>query len=258
MTGLKKTLGATLILLSCAAVSATASAATLTVLTTGAFKQVAVALSSLYESRSGNTIKLDNDTAGALAKRIEAGAHFDVVILTPDLIKELVAKNKVHADSVANLAQVGIGVMVPAGTPAPSIDTVAHFKQALLDAKSVAYIDPASGGSSGIYIVKLFAQWGIAQQIDAKAVKVKGGSVAEHVVDGEAVLGIHQISEILPTKGVTLVGPLPAEIQNYTVYTSALSNTSAEPAAARAFLQLLTGPDAARLIKEKGMEAAKP
>ena len=122
----------------------------------------------------------------------------------------------------------------------------------------MAYIDPASGGSSGIYIVKLFAQWGIAQQIDAKAVKVKGGSVAEHVVDGEAVLGIHQISEILPTKGVTLVGPLPAEIQNYTVYTSAISNTSAEPAAARAFLQLLTGPDAARLIKEKGMEAAKP
>lgn len=258
MTGLKKTFGIALLALSCCAVSVSASAATLTVLTTGAFKQVAVALASLYEARSGDKIKLDNDTAGALAKRIEAGAHFDVVILTPDLIKELVSKNKVHADSVANLAQVGIGVMVPAGAPAPAIDTVAHFKQALLDAKSVAYIDPASGGSSGIYLAKLFQQWGIAQQIDAKAVKVKGGSVAEHIADGEAVLGIHQISEILPTKGVTLIGPLPADIQNYTVYTSAISNTSAEPAAARAFLRMLTGPDAARVIKEKGMEAAKP
>jgi molybdate transport system substrate-binding protein len=262
MLGLKKTLGTSLLALSCAAafasVSASASAATLNVLTTGAFKQVAVALSALYESRTGNKIKLDNDTAGALAKRIEAGAHFDVVILTPDLIKALVDKNKVRADSVANLGRVAIGVMVPAGAPLPAIDTVEHFKQALLDAKSVAYIDPASGGSSGIYLAKLFQQWGIAQQIDAKAVKVHGGSVAEHIVDGEAVLGIHQISEILPTKGVTLVGPLPAEIQNYTVYTAAVSNTSSEPAAAKAFLQLLTSPEAAKLLKEKGMEAAKP
>lgn len=94
MSGLKKTLGATLIILSCAATSAATSAATLTVLTTGAFKQVAVALSSLYQDCSGNAIKLDNDTAGALVKRIEAGAHLDVVILTPDLIKELVARTK--------------------------------------------------------------------------------------------------------------------------------------------------------------------
>ncbi|RXZ33373.1 ABC transporter substrate-binding protein [Oxalobacteraceae bacterium CAVE-383] len=249
-----------LLALSCTAAfaSVSASAATLNVLTTGAFKQVAAALVPLYESRSGNKINLDNDTAGALAKRVEGGAHFDVVILTPDLLKEFVAKGKVHADSVANLAQVGIGVMVPAGAPRPAIDTVEHFKQALLDAKSVAYIDPASGGSSGIYLAKLFQQWGIAQQIDAKAVKVKGGSVAEHIVDGEAVLGIHQISEILPTKGVTLIGPLPAEIQNYTVYTAGISSTSNEQAAARAFLQLLTSPEAVRLLKEKGMEAVKP
>lgn len=82
--------------------------------------------------------------------------------------------------------------------------------------------------------------------------------MAEHIVDGEAALGIHQISEILPTKGVTLIGRLPAEIQNYTVYTSAVSNTSAKPAAVRAFLHMLTGPDAARVIKAKRMEAAKP
>ena len=147
--------------------------------------------------------------------------------------------------------------MVPVGAPKPAIDTVEHFRQTLLNAKSIAYIDPASGGSSGIYLTQLFQQWGIAQQIDHKAVKVDGGSVAEHIVKGEAELGIHQISEILPTKGVTLVGPLPADIQSYTIYTAAISSTSTEQAAARAFLHLLTGPEAARVLKEKGMEAVK-
>jgi molybdate transport system substrate-binding protein len=244
-------------LISAAAWTSAASAAQLTVLSTGAFKQVAVALAPLYESSTGNKIVLDNDTAGGLARRIEAGASFDLVILTPDLIKELLARKKVNADSVANLAKVGIGVMVPVGAPKPAIDTIEHFRQTLLNAKSVAYIDPASGGSSGIYLTQLFQQWGIAQQIDGKAVKVDGGSVAEHIVKGEAELGIHQISEILPTKGVTLVGPLPADIQSYTIYTAAISSTSTEQAAAQAFLHLLTGPEAARVLKEKGMEAVK-
>jgi len=234
-------------------VSLHASAVQLTVLTTGAFKQIAAALVPLYEASSGNKIVLENDTAGGLAKRIEAGASFDLVILTPDLIQALLARQKVIPDSVANLAKVGIGVMVPTGAAQPVIDTVAHFRQALLDAKSVAYIDPASGGSSGIYLAQLFQQWGIAQQIDSKAVKVQGGSVGEHVAKGEAVLGIHQISEILPVKGVTLVGPLPAEIQNYTIYTAAVSSSSAEQAGARAFLRVLTGPDAAKVLQQKGM-----
>jgi molybdate transport system substrate-binding protein len=257
MIELKKMMGFCAFTLSALALSAPASAVELTVLTTGAFKQVAAALVPVYEASSGNRIKLDNDTAGGLARRIEGGATFDVVILTPGLIKELVTKNKVAPDSVANLAQVAIGVMVLNGTPLPKIDTVEHFKQALLDAKSVAYIDPASGGSSGIYLAQLFKQWGIADQIDAKAVKVQGGAVAEHIAKGEAVLGIHQISEILPVKAVTLVGPLPAAIQNYTVYTAAVSSTGAEQAAARDFLKLLTGPEAARVLKEKGMEAVK-
>jgi molybdate transport system substrate-binding protein len=259
MLGLTKMMRLGLIvLISAAAWTSAASAAQLTVLSTGAFKQVAVALVPLYESSTGNKIVLDNDTAGGLARRIEAGASFDLVILTPDLIKELLARKKVSADSVVNLAQVGIGVMVPVGAPKPAIDTVEHFRQTLLNAKSVAYINPASGGSSGIYLTQLFQQWGIAPQIDRKAVKVDGGSVAEHIVKGEAELGIHQISEILPTKGVTLVGPLPADIQSYTIYTAAISSTSTEQAAARAFLHLLTGPEAAKVLKEKGMETVTP
>ena len=108
--------------------------------------------------------------------------------------------------------------MVRSGAPKPDIGSVEAFKKALLEAKSVAYIDPASGGSSGIYIAGLLDKLGIADQIKPKAKLKKGGYVADLIVSGEAELGIHQISEIVPVKEVTLVGPLPAEIQNYTIY----------------------------------------
>ena len=102
-------------------------------------------------------------------------------------------------------------------------------------AKSVAYIDPASGGSSGIYLTGLFDKLGIAADIKPKAKLKRGGYVAELIANGEAELGLHQISEILPVKGVKLVGPLPAEIQNYTTYAAAVGADAKQPdAAARA------------------------
>lgn len=235
-----------------------ALAADLTVLTSGAYKQVVAAVAPQFEASTGNKIILQNDTAGGIAKRIEGGAAFDVAIMTPDLIAQLVARQKANAASVVNLARIGIGAMVLAGAPKPDISTVERFKQALLDARSVAYIDPAAGGSSGIYLAQLFRQWGIADEIERKAVKVQGGYVGEHLLNKEATLGFQQISEILAVKGVVLVGPLPAEIQNFTVYTAAIGAASKEPAAAQAFLRLLASPETARVLQEKGMEAVKP
>ena len=140
------------------------------------------------------------------------------MIVSPGAVDDLTQKGKVAAGSRTVLAQVGVGVVVKAGAPKPDIGTVDAFKRALLDAKSVAYIDPASGGSSGIFVAKLLDGLGIAAQVKPKAKLIPGGAVADHIADGEAEIGIHQISEILPVKGVTLVGPLPAEIQNYTTY----------------------------------------
>jgi molybdate transport system substrate-binding protein len=119
----------------------------------------------------------------------------------------------------------------------------------------VAYIDPASGGSSGIYLAQLFETLGIAAPIAAKAVLVPGGLVAQRVVSGEAELAIHQISEILAVPGAVLVGPLPAEIQNYTVYVGAVSATARDAAAAQALLAALAGPGALPVLKDKGMDA---
>ena len=138
--------------------------------------------------------------------------------------------------------------------PRPEISSVDAFKRALLDARSVAYIDPAAGGSSGIYLDQLFTRLGIADAIKAKAVLVPGGLVAERVANGEAEIGVHQISEILAVKGVSLVGPLPPEIQNYTVYAAGVGAMAQQPEAARSLLKILQSEDASRVLKDKGME----
>jgi len=145
-------------------------------------------------------------------------------------------------------------VVVKEGAPVPDIATVDAFTRALLAAKSVAYIDPASGGSSGIYLSGLFDKLGIAAEIKPKAKLKQGGYVAELIANGEAELGLHQISEILPVKGVKLVGPLPAEIQNSTSYAAAVTTTAKQPDAAQALIKLLTGPSADSVLKVRGME----
>jgi molybdate transport system substrate-binding protein len=233
-----------------------ARATEIKVLTAGAFKQVLLALVPAFERQSGHKVMLANDTVGALSKRIADGEAFDVAVLTPGAVKELSGKGKLVAASSVNLARVGVGVMVRSGAPKPDISTVEAFKRALLAAKSVAYIDPASGGSSGIYVATLLDKLGIAAEIKPKARLKQGGYVADLVASGEAELGIHQISEIVPVKEVTLVGPLPAEIQNYTVYAAALAANVANGDAARALIKALTGPVAADVLKSKGMEAA--
>jgi molybdate transport system substrate-binding protein len=233
-----------------------AAGAEIKVLTAGAFKQVLLALVPDFERTSGHKVTVENDTVGALTKRIAGGEAFDLAVLTPKAVDDLAKEGKFAAGSRANLAQVGVGVVVKDGTPKPDIGSVAAFKQALLAAKSVAYIDPAAGGSSGIYVAGLLDKLGIAAEVKPKAKLIPGGAVAEHVAKGEAELGIHQISEILPVKGVTLVGPLPAEIQNYTVYAAGVGAHAKESDAAKALLKTLTSPAAAEVLKSKGMEPA--
>jgi len=235
---------------------APASAAEIKVLTAGAFKQVVLALVPDFEKQTGHKVIVDNGTAGALKKRIEGGEAFDVAVITPAVVDELTANGKIAAGSRVQLASVGVGVVVKEGAPQPDVSTVEKFRQALLAAKSVAYIDPASGGSSGIYIDKLLVKLGIADQIRPKAKLKMGGHVADLIVNGEAELGIHQISEIVPVTGAVLVGPLPKEIQNTTTYAAGLSAAPKDKAAAEELIKMFAGPAAAAVLKSKGMEPA--
>jgi molybdate transport system substrate-binding protein len=236
---------------------AQAQAAELKLLTTGAFKQVVLALVPDFERQTGNKVTVINDTAGGVKARVEKGEEFDVAVATPKILEELAVEGKIIKGSEAKLANVGVGVAVKEGAPKPDISTVDAFKQALLNAKSVAYIDPKSGGSSGIYVDKLIEKLGIANQVRAKAKLKQGGYVAEYIADGSAELGIHQISEIVPVKGVTLVGPLPKEIQNVTTYAAGMVANSANKDAAAALIRTLSGPAAAQVLQSKGMDQAQ-
>jgi molybdate transport system substrate-binding protein len=240
-----------LVLFALSATSTAASADDLKILTTGAMKPVLLEVVPGFQQDSKQTVSLDNDTAGALVKRIEGGAAFDVVVLTPAGIAELAKAGKVSPG--VDLARVGIGVMVKAGAPRPDISTVDALKRTLLAAKSVAYIDPASGGSSGIYLARLWERLGIADALKPKAKLKQGGSVADLIVSGEAEIGFQQASEIIASPGVTLIGQLPDEIQNYTVYSGAISTTAQSPAAAAAFIAWLRRPAMASILQAKGL-----
>ena len=231
-----------------------AAAAEIKVLTAGAMKAVVVEMTPAFEAASGHRLVIDNDTAGGLAKRIGGGEPFDVAVITPAVIDALIKDARVAAGTRTDLAKVGMGVAVKAGAPKPDITTVDAFKATLLAAKSVTYIDPKAGGSSGIYFDKLIERLGIADPVRAKAKLLPGGYVAELVAKGEAEIAIHQISEIVPVAGVVLVGPLPAEVQNTTVYAGGISATARDPAAARALLAHLAIAAAKPVLAKKGME----
>ena len=231
-----------------------AHAAEIKLLTAGAMRAVVVALLPDFEKQTGHKVTLDNATAGTLKKRIEGGEAFDVAIITPAVVDDLAGMGKIVPGSRIDLAKVGMGVAIKEGAAVPDIGTVDAFKRMLLGAKSVAYIDPKAGGSSGIYFDKLLDRLGIGDQIRPKAKLKQGGYVAELVVSGEAEVAIHQISEIVPVKGAVLVGPLPAEVQNFTTYSAGLGAAANDAAAAKALIQFIAGPASAPILKTRGMD----
>jgi molybdate transport system substrate-binding protein len=230
-----------------------AAAADLKLLTAGAFKSVALELVPEFEKKTGHKVTIENDTAGAVARRVGGGEYVDVVVMPPAAMAPLLGSKLVES-SAKPLARVGIGVAIKQGAPVPDISTVDAFKKSLLAARAIAYTDPASGGSAGIYLAKLFEKLGIAAELKPKSVLVKGGLAAEKIVNGEADIAMQPASELLAVPGVTLVGPIPLEVQSYIIYVGAVSAGARDQAAADALLAALHGPDKAALLKKKGME----
>ena len=230
-------------------------AAEIRVLQSGAFKAPMADIKPLFERASGHTLKLDADTSGRIAVRIDNGEETDFIISTSAGVDDLIKQDKLLADSKAPVARAGVGVVVRKGAPKPDVSTPEKFKQALLDAKTVAYTNPASGGQSGVYFAKLLTQLGITDEINKKAKFGDGGPIALIVAKGDAELGMQPIPELLAHSDVTdFVGPLPAALQSYNHLTAGIPANGKQPEAARALIKFLATPAAQAVMKAKGLE----
>ena len=228
-----------------------ANAAEIKVLSTMALRPVLEELLPQFERAHGHRVVIDYDTANIMANRVRAGAAVDLAIVTPALLAELAVQNRVVAGSNVTLARSGVGIVVRKGALKPDISTVDTLKRALLEAKSIAY---TTTGQSGTYFAGLIERLGIAAEVKAKARTPAGGSTGELVAKGEAEMAVQQIPELLATPGVDYVGPLPPSVQNMTPFAAGVTTVAKEPAAARALIEFLQAPAAARVMREKGLE----
>jgi molybdate transport system substrate-binding protein len=231
-----------------------ASADPIKVLTGGAFKPVLMDMLADFEQQTGHKVTVQNDTAGALTQRLRSGEAFDIVILPTANLDELSQEGRVVDESITPFGKVGVGVAVALSAPQPNIASVEGLRRTLLDARSVAYIDPASGGTSGIYVARLFQQLGIASQMQPKSVLVRGGLAAQRVARGEAEIALQQASELRLVPSVKFAGMLPAAVQNWTVYAGALSPASRTKDAALTLMSVLSDPGLEPLLRKRGLE----
>ncbi len=232
-----------------ATAAAPADAADVRVLSAGAFRPVLDAIIPAFESRNGSKVIVTTDTSGGVAARIGRGEIFDLAILTPATVEGPARDAQVIL--VTPIASAGVGVSVKAGAPKPDISSSGALKQTLLAAPKVAMVDPASGSTSGAYLMTMFDKLGIVDQMKPKLVLTQGGLAADRLVDGHATLALGQTSELIAVKGATLVGPLPPDLQSRTTYVAAMNPKASEVPII--LLAMLAGPETINILASYGM-----
>lgn len=234
---------------------ATADKTEIKVLSANGMREVIEELGPKFERTTGHRLLIEFGTLGVIVKRVQDGETADVVAIPRQGIDRLVKDAKANPSTVAVLARAGIGVIVRKGASKPDISTPAALKHALLAAKSITYLDPATGGTSGVHFVKVLDRLGIAAEMKSKTVLHANARAAASVVaNGQADIGINLIQELMPLPGIDVVGPLPGDLQNSLVFTAAVMISAKEAAAGKALIDFLRTPEAAAVIKAKGME----
>lgn len=221
------------------------------VLASAAVKNVVLELVPAFERQSGHKVSAQWGGTEGITKRVTGGEAVDLVIIAKPNIARLMQEGKIAEGSSVDIVRSGVGVAVRVGLPRPDVSTAEKTREAVLAARSVAY----SSGPSGFYIAELFKRMGIAEAIKDKAIQTPSGvQVAELLARGDADLGFQQVSELIHAKGIDYLGPLPAEIQNVTVFSAGLHAAAKELDAAKALVRFLTAPEAAATIRKAGME----
>ena len=237
-----------------------AQAAEVKVLSAIGIQEVMEDLGPKFERATGHTLAITFGSLGAVVKRVQDGETSDVVIIPRQGIDRFVKDGKAVAANVTVLARSGIGVAVRKGAPKPDISSPEALKRTLLAAKSITYTDPALGGASGIHFAKVLERLGIANEMKSKTVFAAGpgAAVGVLVAKGEAEIGVHQIHEFIPVAGIEIVGPLPGDLQETIVFSAAIMTGAKDAGASKALVNFLCTPEAATVIKAKGMEPPTP
>jgi len=233
-----------------------AGAAEIHVYSTGAPAEAAKAIAADFAKATGHHLTFTVGQPATIENDLDTGAKADVVILPAPVVAVLNGTGALRAGSTVDLARVGIGVVVRAGARQPDISSAAAIRKMLIDARSVVYPDPTSGGgSAGRAIARIIEQMGITETIRPKLTRTSaiGGGVTL-VAAGDVEIGLFNISEILPIQGVTLVGPLPGELQSYIVFSAAIPASNRAPEAAAAFIAALAAPGARQAWRTSGLE----
>ncbi|EGT5207790.1 TPA: ABC transporter substrate-binding protein [Cronobacter sakazakii] len=237
--------------------SSVALAQEITVMISGGFKAALEQLRPVYETQSGNQIVIVpgpsmGKTPQAIPNRLARGEKADVVIMVGDALTSLEKAGRTAPGSRTELADSPIGMVVKQGAPVPAINTPDALRQTLLQARSIAYSDSASGR----YVsTALFKKLGIEAQVETRARMVERIPVASEVAKGKYAVGFQQVSELLPESGVTFVGELPDSVQYITRFAGAVTNNAAHAAEGRALLAFLASPDAQKVVRATGMRS---
>lgn len=243
--------------LACTAYATQAQAEQLTVMTSGGFTAAYQKLGPQYAATSGDTLTTVlgpsmGKAQEAIPNRLARGEHADVVIMVGYALDELIKQGKVDPASRVELADSRIGMAVKAGASKPAIGTDAELKQVLMNAKSIAYSDSASG----VYIEKeLFKKLGVQDQVGPKGKMIERIPVGSVVAKGDYQVGFQQVAELLPVPGITFVGKIPEDVQSVTRYAAGIPKGAEHPAEAKKLLQYLASPDAQATVNATGLDS---
>ena len=224
----------------------------LTLISSMATREVLGELVSRYQDAMAQPVATESAGGVEVAKRVQLGEAVDIVVLASNAIDKMIAEGRLLAGSRVDLVKSGIAIAVRKGAPRPDITSEGAVKHAVLAAKTLSY----STGPSGVYLEKIFARWGILDEIRGRiVVPPPGVPVGTLIANGAAEVGFQQLSELLNLPGVEVVGPLPSAIQTLTIFSGGVSANCSRPEAARALLEYMASPAASNVKLRHGMEA---
>jgi molybdate transport system substrate-binding protein len=240
-----------MLLLASLGLACSAVAAEIRVLAPYAAKESVSAAISVYEQATGHKVVVAWTGTEAITKRVAEGELVDVVGNAAQNIDRLSKEGKLMGGTRTDFARSSIGVAVPASAARLDVFTADELKAALLSARTIV----VSSGTSGRHMVEVFTRLGVGEQLKAKTKQPPSGAqIADFLAAGEADLGFQQVSELLHAKGIRYLGPIPADLQNYTIYSATLHASTVNADAARALLEALRSPTVQAIVRTSGME----